>query len=345
MSTKVVGVDFGRDSLRGVEVVDPGSARPKVVRYHEIALPEGAVRSGEVRELHTVASSLKRLWAEGGFSTKRVVLGMGNQRVLARELTVPKLSAKQIKDSLPFQVQDLLPVPVADAILDFYPVSEGVSENGPVVHGLLIAALKEAVLANVTAVRLAKLEPVEVDLIPFALTRLLTTRDDPETVALIDVGGTTTTVVIATGGVPGFVRIIPAGGDDLTAALASRLQVTLDEAEQLKRTVGMPANPADAEEHRIAEASYASVGELLVGLRNTLTYFVSQHPQSPISRIVLTGRGARMPGIPDALHELSRIPVVSAEPLARVELHKFTPSAEQTAGMTVALGLALGSAA
>ena len=34
-------------------------------------------------------------------------------------------------------------MPIADALLDFYPTSESASENGPVVNGLLVAAVKE----------------------------------------------------------------------------------------------------------------------------------------------------------------------------------------------------------
>ena len=63
-------------------------------------------------EPHTVASALKRLWSTTGFRSRNVILGMGNQRVLVRDLSVPRMSAQRIRESLPFLVQDMLPVPV-----------------------------------------------------------------------------------------------------------------------------------------------------------------------------------------------------------------------------------------
>ena len=153
MPSTVVGLDIGHGVLRAAEVADAAKARPTLVRYHHVAIPASAVDRGEVVDKATVAAGLRQLWAEGGFKSKNVVIGMGNQRVLVRDITVPRMPRERIKESLPFQVQDILPVPVADTLLDFYPIAEGADEGRPVVTGLLVAAIKEAVLANVEAVQ------------------------------------------------------------------------------------------------------------------------------------------------------------------------------------------------
>lgn len=344
MAQRIVGVDIGNDTIRAVEVTDAAGARPTIERFHEIPLPNGAARSGDVLEVHTVAATLKRLWSEAGFKSKDVALGMGNQRVLARDLTVPRMPLARIRESLPFQVQEMLPVPVADALLDFYPISESVGEGGPVIHGLLVAAIKEAVTANVTAVQLAGLNPVEVDLIPFALTRVHIRGDNARgTVALIDIGSTTTNVVITTDGVPQFVRIIPAGGEEITTALVQRLDMSRETADQVKRALGVITAGA-APEHRPAiEVIYESTSHLLNGLRNTLNYFVNSHPESPFDRIVLTGGGSKLPGFEVALFELTRVAVVADESFAGMRLGRAAEATRAGAGgMSVALGLALG---
>ncbi|MCY7287227.1 MAG: pilus assembly protein PilM, partial [Cryobacterium sp.] len=112
MATSVVGIDIGSSSVRAVEVADPGKAMPTVLRYFEVPLPDGAVSRGEVLEPNTVAAALRQLWSDGRFKSRKVILGMGNQRVLARDLTVPKMSLARIRQSLPFEVQEMLPVPV-----------------------------------------------------------------------------------------------------------------------------------------------------------------------------------------------------------------------------------------
>ena len=348
MGTRTVGVDIGSGSIRAVEVSRAGRGSATVVRYHEVPLPEGAVRNGEVAEVNTVAAALRQLWSVGGFTSKKVVLGIGNPKVLVRDVTVPKLSKKEIRTALPFQVQDMLPVPVADALLDFYPVSEGTSETGPVVNGLLVAAVKDAVMANVTAVVLAGLTPVEVDLIPFALNRVLQRGAMVAgTAALVDVGANTTNVLITTDGVPQFVRIIPAGGADVTAALAGRLGITMEQAEAGKRHLGLAPRAATPEQSEAAEIIYELTSELLNSLRNTLSFYLNSRPGKRIDRVLLSGGGSTMTSFALALAELTRMEVLLDDPFDHVTVAKNArkPSLPEvsTGAMTVALGLALRS--
>jgi type IV pilus assembly protein PilM len=349
MARNIVGVDIGSTSVRAVEVSGASSGKPTLVRFLELPLPEGAVSRGEVLEPHTVGAILKRLWSTAGFKSKNVAIGMGNQRVLARDLTVPRASLAHIREALPFQVQDMLPVPVADALLDFYPISESVGENGPVVHGLLIAAIKDAVLGNVRAIQEAGLNPLEVDLIPFALSRVLITRPQVKgTIVLIDIGANAATVVIATDGVPQFVRIIPAGGEDLTQALKVRLELDVKQAEEEKKRLGLASQITTLEERRVVEILYEVTGELLASLRNTVTYFTSLRPHEPISQILLTGGGAQLIGFQKALAEITKLPVVEADPFSTISMSRSLNADQMNrsrTSITVALGLALGKLA
>lgn len=349
MGSTIVGIDIGSRSVRAIEVQGATKAKPVITRYHEIPLPQGSVRRGEVLEVSTVADALKRLWSSGGFKSKDVVLGMGGQRVFARELVVPRAPIDQIRESLPFQVQELLPVPVDEAILDFYPISEEVGADGPVVNGLLIAAIKEAVTANVAAVLQAGLHPVHVDLIPFALSRAL----DPVNAStaltvLIGVGADTTNVIITQGGVPLFVRILTAGGDDITRALSTALHIDLTAAESFKRQLGLGSGEVPLDQRPAVEIIYAVVGELFSSIRNTLNYFLTTKRNVRLESVVVSGGGTQLAGFNDALAEMIGLPVAQAQPLGGTQLSKSVSSQstpQQQDAMSTAFGLALGTSA
>lgn len=343
----IVGVDIGSNAVRAVEVSGYDTSKPVIVRQHTIALPETSVRRGEVVEVGTVATALKRLWSTAGFKTKDVVLGLGGPRIFARDLSVPKASLAQIRESLPFQVQDMLPVPVADALLDFYPIAEEAGEHGPAVRGMLVAAMKETVDANVGAVIAAGLRPVHVDLLAFALSRALAPRRTAKgRDVIVEIGASMTDIVVVDDGVPHFVRTLPNGGDDITRALEQRLQLSPDQAESAKRVIGMGGPMLRPEDRPALEVIYEVVGELLNSIRNTLAYFGSAKPEEMPRRILLSGGGAQLLGLPTALSELTGLPVVVAEPFENVQRARGTsPRAESEPQFvyTAAFGLALGA--
>ncbi len=349
MASTIVGLDFGRGVIRAAEVQGASSARPTLVRYHQIAVPTTAVDRGEVLDRDTVASALKQLWTQGGFKTRKVIVGVGNARVLVRELSVPAAPLNRIRESLPFQVQDILPVPVNEALLDFYPVAHGLEEGAPVIQGLLVAAVKESVLATVEAVEAARLEPVDVDLIPFALSRaLLVGPTAAGSVALVHIGAATTMVTIAVDGIPHFVRIIQNGSDDINRALVSRLGMDDMQAEQIKRRFGLATQGAGPELRPAFEVIYETTGDLVVAIRNTLSFYLSSRPGAVVERVLLSGGGAELNGFPTALADATRLPVRAPSPIERLAIARSVDQgqvAAGAAGIPVAAGLTLGSKA
>lgn len=350
MGKTIVGVDISSTEIRAAELDGALKDRPALVRYHAVALPPGAVHRGEVLEPKTVATAFKRLWSTGKFSTRDIVLGVGNARVLARELTVPRMPIDSIRESLPFHVQEMLPFPTKDALLDFYPISESTDANGPVVNGLLVATLKSVVVANVGAATLAGLNPVNVDLVPFALSRVLQRgARSAGTVAIVDVGANTSTVVVTVNGVPQFVRIIANGGDDLTNALVTRLGMPAESAEQSKRAMGLSGQNAGPGIVDAASITFDVTSHLIGSLRDTLSYYASTRPGDLIDRIILSGRGASLRGFREALSDYTRLSVVMGDPLDSVTIARGADRSLQAVGpnasLSVAIGLAMDNAA
>ena len=351
-SSRVIGLDIGSSAVRAAELEFGGGARsgksaPGLVRVGEVPLPVGAVRDGEVVQPETVSQAIRQLWSRGKFESKDVVLGVGNQRVLVRELDLPWMPIPQLKGSLPFQVGEMLPMSADEALLDFYPSAEVDGPQGRMLRGMLVAAQRDTVTANVLAAEVAGLRPVMVDLNGFALLRALARGDLARaTAAFVDVGATITTVVIASGGLPRLVRSLPSGGQHVTNAVASALNVSLPEAENLKREVGVGyAVPADRQ--AAAEAIGTVVRTLVEGIRNTFVYFQSNNPGTSIDIAVLTGGGAHLPGLGQYVSSATRLPATLGNPIASLRQGKGArdvPLGHESL-LTMSVGLAYGVAA
>jgi type IV pilus assembly protein PilM len=234
-----IGVDVGSTAVRVAEVA--AGEVPVIVRAAQVPLPQGVVVAGEVRQPEVVAEALRELWSKAGVKSKQVHLGVGNQRVVVRELALPWLPEKELRDTLGFQVQEFIPMASDEAVLDFDPLGEMDQGGRRMVRILLVAAHKPMVNALVEAALAAKLDPQGIDLTPFAVTRAVGAGDDGLDLdssgdeAIIDIGAQVTSICVHDRGVTRFVRMLPSGGRDITLALASVLGVDDEMAERLKR--------------------------------------------------------------------------------------------------------------
>jgi type IV pilus assembly protein PilM len=337
-----IGLDVGSTAVRAAEV--GGSLDdPSLVRAAQVDLPPGAVENGEIKDPEAVAQALRELWRRGGFKNKQVYMAVGNQRVVVREIVVPWLPDKELKDSLPYQVQEFIPIPVDEAVLDFDVLEEFEHEGAKMIRVLLVAAQRPMVQQVVEVAHQAKLEPVGVDLTAFALVRSVANRDGSlfeasGEEAVVDVGAEITSIVVHEGGVPRFVRMLPTGGNDITAAVSRALGVTMDEADRLKAGVPVQGSSVSVEDARQVAGGRAA--SFVDEIRSSLEFYAAQTPRARITRVLVTGGGSKLQGFVELLQERLTIPVDRAHPFQTVQAHRDLDS-EAEALLAVAIGLAI----
>lgn len=331
MAARAIGLDVGTHAVRAVELAF-GKGRPVLQRVGQVALPPGAVIAGEVVDPPAVADALRRLWREVGFSSKAPIVGVANQRVVARLAEVPNMPEEELRSSLRFQVQDLIPIPMDDAILDFQIVEEVTGPEGQdQLRILLVAAHKDMVRSLLAALDGAGLSAARIDLIPFALVRAL--HDDLADLgeeppqpgargadAIIGIGAGVTNVVVHDRGLPRFVRSLSTGGNAITDAIATDQGIEPDEAEDLKRRTTDGGSSGDEAVARAERSIPAALRPILEEIRGSLDFHLSQSEAERLGRVLLTGGSSRLPGLADRLSGLLGVPVVHADALSLVEL-------------------------
>ncbi|HEU4480270.1 MAG TPA: type IV pilus assembly protein PilM, partial [Actinomycetota bacterium] len=209
----VVGLDIGTSAVRAAIVSTGRGGKVSLQAFGQVPLPSGSVVDGEIRDEGAVAEAISQLWKRAKLRSKRAVLGVSNQRVIVRQIDLPYLEEKEFKASLRFQIADQIPMSVEDAELDFQVLEEYEAENQErMMRVLLIAAATDMVESFVAAAVAAGIEPVGVDLTPFAISRAVSAASRgevglPGPEAIIDVGAGVSNIVIHVNGEPRFVRI------------------------------------------------------------------------------------------------------------------------------------------
>jgi type IV pilus assembly protein PilM len=339
---QVVGLDIGTSAVRAAEL-EFGSGAPVLVAFGQVGLPPGAIVDGEVQDHSAVSDAIVRLWQNGKFQSKTVVVGIAGLRAITREVDLPWVPDEDVDSAVRFQSEEVIPFPPDKTILSAQVLSDNTAPDGTKTRRVLVAAAhRDLVDGVVTAAESAGLTVEGVDLVSSALVRALgdpsVAAERPE--AIVSIGAGLTVVVVHQGGRPQFVRTIGTGGNAATAAVASALDLPLVDAEGLKRRLGEATPQVQSAETAVQPAIAELVGEI----RNSVQYFATLPGRAPIARVLLTGGGARLRGLVKELRTQVRIPVEHVSPLTRLDLSKIDLDPEQAASIEPVLATPIGLA-
>ncbi|HET7236446.1 MAG TPA: type IV pilus assembly protein PilM [Actinomycetota bacterium] len=348
MARTRVGVDVGSTAVRVAEVA--AGDVPVIVRAAQVSLPPGAVEAGEVRQPEPVAEALRELWSKSGVKSKQVYLGVGNQRIVVREVAIPWLPEKELRETLSFQVQEFIPMPPDEAVLDFDPLGELDQGGRRMQRILLVAAHKAMIGPLVDAVQAAKLEPQGIDLTPFAVVRAVGTGDEaldldrPGDEAVVDIGAHVTSICVHDRGITRFVRMLPSGGRDISLAVARGLSVSDEDAERVKRGETVATEDGEVDLAEVRRLALARAGSFVDEVRSSLEFYAAQVPGARIARVIVTGGGSRLDGFLELLQDRIPVPVDRGRVFERCksELDLTAEAAvEAEAVLAAAVGLAI----
>jgi type IV pilus assembly protein PilM len=299
-NNNVVGLDIEPGYVAAVQGT-PGRVTVSQAAY--APLPAGTVRDGEVVDVESLSGVLRDLFAEHKLS-KKVRIGVANQRIVMRTIDLPPLTdEKQISSAVRFQAQDHVPMPLDQAVLDHQTLGPVETADGLRTRVMLVAARRDMIDRLIQAATQAGLRPQGIDLSAFAMIRALHRGDAAQTTLYVNVGGITN-LAIATGLQCVFTRVIQHGADSLAAELAERRGLTLDHASAWLVHVGLESalEVVDGDEDIVMEARSVLVdGVRRIGdeVRNSLDFHAMQEGSPRVERLVVTGPAISIPGFVD----------------------------------------------
>jgi type IV pilus assembly protein PilM len=354
--TGIVGLKIGASQVAAARVTNNGGS-PQLHQIARASLPDGVVVGGELRDIETLAQTLKEMFAKHKLPKKGIRLGIANNRIGVRTFEIAGIDdPKQLANAIKFRAQETLPIPLEEAVLDWQLLSESVDEEtGQTVRRvLLVVAYRELVERYVLACKRAGISVAGIDLEAFAMLRALTeppAADAPPATGaqvVVNVGHDRSTFAVSDGRVCEFTRVLGWGGQNLSVAIARALDITPSEATPLKHARSLVAQatpPEGISPEALGAAREAVTRELQSFARelvSSLRFYQNQPGSLGIGQLVLTGGSAHLPGFADELHRLIGVPVMVGDPLNRVAIPKKFREPEYALGsLTVAIGLGI----
>jgi len=349
----IAGLEIEAGSIAATEVQGAnGSTRVSASAIQP--LEAGVFHEGEILDPDRLTAALKALFAEHKIS-KKVRLGIGNQRVVVRTLRLPAIEdPKEMEAAVRFQAQEQMPMPLDQAVLEHQvvggvPAAEG---GAPQVDVVVVAARRDMVSSFVESIRRAGLHLVGVDLSAFAMIRALADGVTPvatepgqrpsEAVLYCNIGDVTN-LAVARGRSCLFTRVSHAGLEAISERLSASRGLSPEHAVQWLSYVGLeqPLEQLEGDVETAAGARAAleeGVASLLDEMRLSLDYYGAQESALPVGKIVLSGLGSAIPGLAGRMEESLGTTIEVSHPAALTGFDE-----ESAARLTLAFGLALDS--
>ncbi|HEX7256311.1 MAG TPA: type IV pilus assembly protein PilM [Gaiellaceae bacterium] len=349
---KLVGLKIGASQIAAAQVVNNGG--PQVVHVARQDLERGIVVGGELREPDTLAAALRQFFRKNRLPRQNVRLGISNNRIGVRMFEIGGIDdPKQLANAIRYRAQEVLPIPLEEAVLDYHILGEYTDSEGQVKrHVLLVVAYRDLVDRYTAACKKAGIRLAGIDLEAFAILRALAppSEDAGETgnaaLVVVSVGHDRTTFAVSDGKACRFTRVLEWGGASLNSGIARALDLAPSEAEPIKLSLSLaepsiPAGLTSEQSEKVREAVLQELHAFARELVSSLQFYQSQAGSLGIGEIVLTGGTAHLPGFAAELGKLIGVRVRVGDPLANVKVAKKVDREQPLGSLAAAIGLGI----
>jgi type IV pilus assembly protein PilM len=347
-SRSLVGLDIGSSAIKAVELKAAGR-RYKVTGFGVEPVPPDSIVDGAIIDGAAVADAIRRVFETNGLKTKEVAASLSGNAVIVKKISLPPMTAAELSDSIYWEAEQYIPFAVQDVNLDYQVLSGAPDGQTPQAGNtagmdvLLVAAKKEKIADYTGVIAQAGRVPVVVDVDAFALQNAYEVNYGLEpgaVIALVNAGASAININVICGDQSQFTRDISIGGNTYTEALQKELQLSHDQAEELKR--GMSVSGVDFEQAR--PILRAVTENVLLEVQKTFDFFRGTTGTDRIDRLVLSGGTSRVDGFAEMLAERFDADVEMFDPFKTVafDAARFgaTSPADVAATAAVAVGLA-----
>lgn len=342
MSKVTVGLDIGYSSIKIVSLAK-NKDQFKLVSLGSIPAVQPGIISDADTDLENLGSAIKKLFQAAKISQKDVVAAIPESRVFTRVIDdLPYLDDNELSSAIRYAAEEFIPMPLVDVNLNWQVLvrSAAKDKNAKTVV-LVIASPKHTVAKYIKILELAGLHATALETETIAVTRSLVGNNpfSPSTL-IMQLGTTTTDFAAVSKGLIWLTRSISTGGMALTRAIAQNFNFEINQAEQYKRIYGLMEDQLGGK----VFAALKPIIDIIAGEgKRVIQAFETKYPSNAIKRVVLSGGGAKMPGLVIYLANILGLEVQEADPWYSIikDKNAATKLAQDASSYSVAVGLAL----
>ena len=288
--THLVGLDIGSSVIKAAEVIETKTGNT-LHNFGMLNIAPGIIEEGTIKDHDAVSAAIRELFSANNLKNKNVAISIGGYSVVVKKISVQTMTEDELQETIHFEAEQYIPFDISDVNLDFQILGEN-EQNPNQMDVLLVAAKKEMVSDYIHLVELAGLHTVILDIDAFALQNIFEFNyaTEEESVALIDIGASKTSLNILKGYSSVFMRDVSLGCGQINQQIVSLADCSMEEAEKTKHSAQSEIISAED----LANIVSSVVSDWTTEIRRAIDFFYSTYPDDHISKIILSGGGANI---------------------------------------------------
>jgi len=355
-----IGVDIGTSAIKVVEIKKKGG---KIIleTYGAIALgPYATLEAGQVTNLPVdkLSLALKEVLKQSGVSLSSPGFAIPVQLSLIFIIELPdNVKESEVTTIVSTEARKYIPVPITEVSLDYFILpkkemsfeemntektevnnADSAQTTKEKVSALVVATQNDAITKYRSIITECNLTASFFEIEIFSSIRA-NFEHELSPILLMDFGASRTKLSIVEFGMVRSFHSVERGGADITLSISQSLSIPFPEAEKMKKEFGLFGNPA---EKTLSDIIKVHTDYIFSETNNVLLGYEKKHNRA-ISKVIFTGGGSLLKGLPEIAANNFRAEVTIGHPFNKVGAPFFLHKVLETVGpeFAVALGLAL----
>ena len=288
----VLGLDLGKHTFRAIEA-EKSKKGVVIVRSGVYDNPKINLDDSSKDAAKEYSNAIRNFVHDAGFGTSKVVLALEEKDIFMRVITVPMMSDKELKSSITFEAEQYIPLPLSEVRLSYQKLEIPTNQKGKI-SVQLVAAKKDVIDRYIGIVKDAKLIPIGVEPEALAVGRALTVDANNEANLILHAGYQKSIIIITLKGNVVFTRTLSVGGDAMTRTIEQNLSLDYMQAEEYKKAYGLNEDQAEGKIYTSLKPMFENI---ISEIGRAQMFFTTHHAGVNISKVVLSGGTALMPGL------------------------------------------------
>lgn len=335
-----IGLHINSHAIKAFQF-DVSRTTTKLRAFTNVVMPKNLIVNDEFTDVEALSKLVMRSLQKpqhGSFSTNRVVVAIPEAKSFVRIIPLQKMAESEIANAIIFEAESYIPLPMDQVYFDWQILQE--KPDG--LEILVIASPKAFIDKYISVLEGAGLKIAGIETESQSAARALVPPEVKEPILIADMDAYKTALVMVQDGTLQFTSSVPIAGSTFTEHLAKSLSIQSAAAEKLKREVGF----VNTVEYPNLKLNMLPALESLAAEIKNILKFHYEHHNNHIASLVLTGGGAKLQHIAEALEpmlaDFAPLKVTVANPLQHVPNFKETNLGPYEAlSFTTAIGLAM----